>query len=332
MQRIERYGVIALVFLLVTILAVSLWGDKKGGSLFSFLKRKPRSIPSAVEPLSPGETDGSVAADRRSGTEGLPLSVPADQAAPSDQSGFAASQIGSQSAALSTPPPLVNYDPSAVRDGYSPGQLFGPVVGEPARVPALPSNQRDSLVSAAAASAPASVPSARSVHVVKPGETLGDIAMAHLGTWRRWTEISALNDNIEPSKLRAGMKLALPASARLAASVPSTPARSAPAAATDGRHKLQSGETLSKLAARYLGKADRWPEIAAANPGLDPNRLHVGTLIAIPGAGPLVAAQEARAQSATRQRTATQAEPQTSRPPVRALLAQADDSKRGRVR
>ena len=29
MQRIERYGVIALVFLLVTIVAVSMWGERK---------------------------------------------------------------------------------------------------------------------------------------------------------------------------------------------------------------------------------------------------------------------------------------------------------------
>jgi len=37
MQRIERYGVIALVFLLVTILAVSLWGESKGDGWFSKL-------------------------------------------------------------------------------------------------------------------------------------------------------------------------------------------------------------------------------------------------------------------------------------------------------
>src|SRR5262245_38237623 len=34
MQKIERYGVIALVVLLVTILAVSLWGESKGSWQF----------------------------------------------------------------------------------------------------------------------------------------------------------------------------------------------------------------------------------------------------------------------------------------------------------
>ena len=44
MQRIERYGVIALVFLLVTILAVSLWGEGKPG-----LKSSDRTAESALE-------------------------------------------------------------------------------------------------------------------------------------------------------------------------------------------------------------------------------------------------------------------------------------------
>src|SRR5262245_27737088 len=44
MQRIERYGVIALVFLLVTIVAVSLWGEqRKTGGLFRFLRRDSKS-------------------------------------------------------------------------------------------------------------------------------------------------------------------------------------------------------------------------------------------------------------------------------------------------
>ena len=37
MQKIERYGVIALVFLLVTIVAVSFWGDSKSPGFWSRL-------------------------------------------------------------------------------------------------------------------------------------------------------------------------------------------------------------------------------------------------------------------------------------------------------
>ncbi|MEY2808156.1 MAG: hypothetical protein RIR65_2573, partial [Planctomycetota bacterium] len=37
MQQIEKYGVIALVFLLVTIVAVSFWGDSKSPGFWSRL-------------------------------------------------------------------------------------------------------------------------------------------------------------------------------------------------------------------------------------------------------------------------------------------------------
>lgn len=53
------------------------------------------------------------------------------------------------------------------------------------------------------------------------------------------------------------------------------------------RHKLASGETLSLLAQKYLGKASRWPAIVKANPDLDPNRLRVGAEIVIPDRGAL---------------------------------------------
>ena len=44
MQRIERYGVIALVFLLVTIVAVSMWGERKNADgILSFLRRDSKA-------------------------------------------------------------------------------------------------------------------------------------------------------------------------------------------------------------------------------------------------------------------------------------------------
>lgn len=48
------------------------------------------------------------------------------------------------------------------------------------------------------------------------------------------------------------------------------------------RHRVQSGETLSRIAERYLGRPSAWPRIVEANPGLDPDRLAVGMEIVIP--------------------------------------------------
>jgi nucleoid-associated protein YgaU len=57
-----------------------------------------------------------------------------------------------------------------------------------------------------------------------------------------------------------------------------------PTSATAGprEHVVASGETLSSIAARFLGSESRWAEIAKANPGVNPNSMRVGTKLAIP--------------------------------------------------
>lgn len=45
---------------------------------------------------------------------------------------------------------------------------------------------------------------------------------------------------------------------------------------------VQRGDTLGKIASDLLGSAARWQVIARANPGIDPNRLSVGTVLNIP--------------------------------------------------
>ena len=47
-------------------------------------------------------------------------------------------------------------------------------------------------------------------------------------------------------------------------------------------HTIRSGETLGAIAARHLGTRKRWPDLARVNPGLDPNRLRVGAVLALP--------------------------------------------------
>lgn len=51
-------------------------------------------------------------------------------------------------------------------------------------------------------------------------------------------------------------------------------------------HIVQSGDTLSKISARYYGNAGRWPEIYAANQaviGSNPDRIFPGQRLTIPG-------------------------------------------------
>ena len=49
---------------------------------------------------------------------------------------------------------------------------------------------------------------------------------------------------------------------------------------------VKSGDTLGKIAARFLGASNRWPEIARANAGVDSRHLRIGTVINLPCAAP----------------------------------------------
>ena len=67
---------------------------------------------------------------------------------------------------------------------------------------------------------------------------------------------------------------------------PKTPTGKARATASDSvricTYQIAPGDTLSAIAAARLGRAGRWPEISAANPGINPTRLRVGTRLTLP--------------------------------------------------
>ena len=50
-------------------------------------------------------------------------------------------------------------------------------------------------------------------------------------------------------------------------------------------HTVRSGESLWKISARYLGRGDRWQEIARANPGRNLKRILPGMELHIPARG-----------------------------------------------
>ncbi|MDB5097534.1 MAG: hypothetical protein JWM80_1955 [Cyanobacteria bacterium RYN_339] len=54
-----------------------------------------------------------------------------------------------------------------------------------------------------------------------------------------------------------------------------------------GYYQVKPGDSLSKLAKRYLGSAKRWPELYAMNRGRvsNPRMIRVGQVLALPGAG-----------------------------------------------
>lgn len=123
------------------------------------------------------------------------------------------------------------------------------------------------------------------VHVVKSGETLGQIAQIY-GISQ--VDIIQANEMTDPNAVFVGMELLIPG----LKVEQSTEAGSSEAAASDGGsaattdsgelavHVVQPGETLSEIAQQYGVKSD---DIARVNNLTNRNQLRVGQSLTIPG-------------------------------------------------
>ena len=61
-------------------------------------------------------------------------------------------------------------------------------------------------------------------------------------------------------------------------------ARSEVASASSGgtKYKIKKGESLWSIAQSHYGNGNKWKQIAAANPGLNPNKIQAGQTITLP--------------------------------------------------
>jgi len=262
MQQIERYGVIALVFFLITIVAVSFWGDSKSPGFWSRLTGRAQKDVTADNILPPASSTDAA------------LTPPG----PLDQDPSRNLVVGS---------PAVT--PVAAPIETAPQQPIAQPIAQPLAQPlAQP-------IAPLAAPAPA----VANEYVVQKGDSLAQIARRTLGKESRWTEIAALNPGLTPKSLKVGAKLALPADATQAVAQPTLPAqkktepapkpKSSERVATPERRvaggpscKVQKGDTFKAIARRELGDSDRWKEIADLNPGVSASKLAVGQVLRLP--------------------------------------------------
>ena len=322
MQRIERYGVIALVFLLVTILAVAVWGQRKNQSLLSFLKRDKPAPLAQLDPQAPAGQPGE-----------LPLADPQHVPAPA----------GAQAPAPGAPtdPNLVIQAPAG--PGSSAVNFGAPVFGAGApgtngvatlnpQAPIAPGGSGFvsgpvTIDTGVGAPAPISTPSTERTYKVKSGDTLGSIAKRELGSTKRWTEIASLN-NVQPERLKPGMTLKLPAGASAAVEsapdvlvqrdAPKISAPKSPAPKGGSTYNVRPGDSLSRIAARQLGDANRYAEILALNPGLDPARIHPGQSLRMPAdaKAATTSTSKPKPRPAASEPEVARAEPKSSKPRV----------------
>lgn len=157
----------------------------------------------------------------------------------------------------STPPALTARAATTEVEEPVQGRILAqpPVVAETASAPRAPSN---------------------AIHVIKSGETLQDISLAHFDTTRRWREIALLNDIQDASRIQPGQRLRLPG-------VETSRVQARPATSTQvSTYTVASGDNLIRIARKQLGSDKRWTEIAKLNGITDASSIQPGQVLEIP--------------------------------------------------
>ncbi len=114
------------------------------------------------------------------------------------------------------------------------------------------------------------VPAHADEYVVKPGDTVWDLAQRHGVSV---DDIASANALADPSFIRIGARLIIPAPVAPETSPPTT-------AAATSTHTVKTGDTLWDLAQRYGTSVDA---LAALNSIANPALIRIGQIIVVPG-------------------------------------------------
>ncbi len=134
--------------------------------------------------------------------------------------------------------------------------------------------------------APSRIDKELKVHIVKKGETLSEVAERYLGSRGQWQELARINNITNPNRLTVGTRLVIATAPNTTkprsiseSKVPVAPKVAAARTATVGE-----GDTLSDIAKRELGNANRWHDLWSANKAIlpDPDRVTPGMILQLP--------------------------------------------------
>ena len=134
---------------------------------------------------------------------------------------------------------------------------------------------------------PSTRPSGPRIHVVKSGESFWTIAKNEYGNPSYYSHLARANPKVDPSKLKAGMRITIPSKDDV---VPRTVAASAlmsePQTIDETRqYRVQKGDSLSTIAKKLYGRADMADRIYQANRdviGANPSALKLNAVLTLP--------------------------------------------------
>ena len=259
MQQIEKYGVIALVFLLVTIVAVSFWGDSKspgfwsrltGGSKTEVAQTPEQPVNAAGEPgvLVGGgavvNADAPVAND--------PFLKSNELTAPGEVTIGNAFDAQGNPVAWTAPTNKGQETTYTVKSGDSLARIARKELGSETRW--------------------------NEIAQLNPGLNAKNLKVGQ--------SILLPTGTATASTVVADSTQTAPVTAAAPKPVVAKPVVAKPAAAPKSKggrtYVVKSGDTLAKIAARECGTSKAATQIAALNPNINPDRIKVGDKLVLP--------------------------------------------------
>ena len=250
MHSIERYGIVALLFLVVTVVAVLMWDGNKS--------KKPDAGAGAVASATPPRARTAEPAAQSDAERRLSL-VAESQPGPLQRNPRRARPKAEQVEPAPTAEPSALSAGDSELDGHDQGASADASRGQTPRERPAPEQVigQTELQPAPALTAPP-VAAATHAYTVRAGDTLSEIAQRELGSSRRWQELVAANPGLDPAKLRVGKTIRIPGAkggsevARAtepaaAAKAPKSEASAKPAAGGK-TWKVGKGENLWRIA------------------------------------------------------------------------------------
>ncbi|WP_051232110.1 LysM peptidoglycan-binding domain-containing protein [Acidipropionibacterium thoenii] len=127
-------------------------------------------------------------------------------------------------------------------------------------------------------------------HRVGPTDSIWSVAQYWYGDGTAWRRIAAANPGLDPAHLPVGSTITIPAvppAGETPTALPSSGDGGRPAG-EGPRVVVRRGDTLSGLALRHLGDAERWPEIWNLNRDriADPDLIDIGWRLILPADRP----------------------------------------------